>query len=224
MKLSVYTIKGEKVREVELADAVFAAKVSKATVQRVVVAAQANKRLSTAHTKTRGEVSGGGKKPWKQKGTGRARHGSTRSPIWRKGGVVFGPLKERNYEKQVPASMRKNALRSVLSDKVAAGSFLIIDQFPGDVSKTKAVAALVAGMRTSFDALKHFAAKGKDRKPYQALVLTKEHAKALVLASRNLKTIHVEEARNINVLDLLKYRVCFIEENAIPVITKIAAK
>lgn len=224
MKLPVYTIKGEKVREVEVADSVFASKMSPSTVHRVVVALQSNKRLSTAHTKTRGEVSGGGKKPWRQKGTGRARHGSTRSPIWRKGGVVFGPLNVRNYEKTVTQSMRKNALRSVVSDRVKQGTLVVVDHAPSDLNKTKAVAAMFADVRTGFEALKKFSEKAKTRKPNQVLLLTEKHEKVLALASRNLKTIKIEEARNMNVLELLKCHMVMIEEKAIPVIEKLAKK
>ncbi len=224
MKLPVYTIKGERVREIEVADGVFAAKVSPSTVHRVVVASQSNKRLSTAHTKTRGEVSGGGKKPWRQKGTGRARHGSTRSPIWRKGGVVFGPLNVRNYEKTITQSMKKNALRSVISDRVKNGTLVVVDQVPSGLSKTKAVAATLSGMRGGFDVLKVFSDKKKVRKPNQVLLLTEKHEKMLALAARNLKSMKIEEARNVNVLDLMRYRVCFVEEQAIPIMEKIARK
>jgi len=222
--LPVYTMKGENVREIEVADSVFASKVSPATVHRVVVALQSNKRLSTAHTKTRGEVSGGGKKPWRQKGTGRARHGSIRSPIWRKGGVVFGPLNVRNYEKTITQSMRKNALRSVLADRVAQGTLVVVDRVPANVSTTKAMASVIHEARKGFDVLKPFTEKTKIRKPNQILLLTEKHEKALALASRNLKSVKVEEARNTNVLELLLFTLVMIEETAVPVITKMASK
>ena len=224
MKLPVYTIKGEKLREVEVQDSVFGVRPSPATVHRVVVAAQSNLRLSTAHTKTRGEVRGGGKKPWRQKGTGRARHGSTRSPIWRKGGVVFGPLKVRNYEKKVTDSMRKSALRSVLSDKAGQGKLIVVDQVPVEIQKTKVAAQMVSDMQRGFETLKPFATKLSSRKNYQALVLTQKHEKSLVRASRNLKMVRVDEARNVNVLDMMKYRVVMMEEKAIPIVEKIARK
>src|SRR3954453_21803980 len=114
--------------------------INKALIKQAVVAAQANKRQSTSHTKTRGEVAGGGKKPWRQKGTGRARQGSTREPHWRGGGIVFGP-KARSYHQDLPRKMRRLALRSALSAKLRDGEVVVIDTFTLPAPKTKEMSA-----------------------------------------------------------------------------------
>lgn len=214
---------GEKVREINLSDAVFGVQGSSAAVHQVVVALRSNERLSTAHTKTRGEVRGGGRKPWRQKGTGRARHGSTRSPIWRKGGVVFGPLNVRNYKKEVPKSLKKAALRSVLSEKAANNLAVFVEAFPS-VGKTKEIYSAFLKFKKGIPAFEKFNDKKTVWKANQALLLTSGYNPALVRSSRNLQVLKVEEARSVNVVDLLKYRVCVIEENAVPVLEKMAKK
>ena len=135
-KVAVYNIEGQQVGEIELADTVFGAEVNEAAIKQVVDMQLANRRRGTASTKGRGEVRGGGRKPWRQKGTGRARHGSRRSPIWRGGAVIFGP-KPRDYSFTVPKKLKRTALRSALSAKVAAGELTVLEGLEFDTPRTK---------------------------------------------------------------------------------------
>ncbi|MBI4135606.1 50S ribosomal protein L4 [Candidatus Uhrbacteria bacterium] len=143
MQIAVYNQKGGKVSVVELNDTLFGVKASAPLLHQVVVAEQANARQALAHTKTRGEVRGGGKKPWKQKGTGRARAGSIRSPIWRGGGIVFGPRKTRNYSQKINKGMRRKALAMVLSQKASAEEFVVLDTLEAGLMKTKTVSQIL---------------------------------------------------------------------------------
>src|SRR3989339_233673 len=127
MKTQVYNLKGEKVGDIELSDKIFARDWNPDLVHQVMLAQAANRRHPWAHTKNRGEVRGGGIKPWKQKHTGRARHGSIRSPIWRGGGVTHGPRNEKNYSRTIPRGMRVKALFMALSDKVVDGKFIVLE-------------------------------------------------------------------------------------------------
>src|SRR3989339_770912 len=127
MKVPVYNQKGETVSEMELPKEILEVSPNPDLVHHVVVAQQANRRQIIAHTKTRGEVRGGGKKPWRQKGTGRARHGSIRSPLWKGGGVTFGPRNDRVYEQDINRKMRRKALMVILSDKARTNTLLIVD-------------------------------------------------------------------------------------------------
>src|SRR5690606_18727326 len=141
-RVAVYNTKGEQVGDIELRDDIFGVEANEALVHQAVVRYLANQRQGTASTKTRGEVSGGGRKPWRQKGTGRARHGSIRSPIWVGGGTVFGP-KPRDYRQAMPKKARRAALRSALSSKVAAGEFLVLDELQLAQPKTRQVVELL---------------------------------------------------------------------------------
>ena len=139
MKTPLYNQEGKEIGTIELSDAVFGVKPKASVMHQVYVALAANLRRPWAHTKDRGDVRGGGKKPWKQKGTGRARHGSIRSPIWKGGGVTFGPLKERNYKQKINKKMNAVALRMSLSGKASAGQLLVLEDFAAD-GKTKSFA------------------------------------------------------------------------------------
>lgn len=187
-KVAVYNLEGQQVGELELSDAVFAAPVNEALLHEAVVMYRANQRQGTADTKTRGEVAGGNKKPWRQKGTGRARHGSTRSPIWRKGGVVFGPH-PRDFSYLMPKKARRAALRSALSAKVRDGEFIVVDQLTLSEPKTKIVA----------EALKKLnAEKG-------ALIVAADFDTNIYLSARNIPGVAATAARNINVYDVLSH-------------------
>ncbi|MBI2552335.1 50S ribosomal protein L4 [Candidatus Uhrbacteria bacterium] len=139
MQLPVYNQQGQKVSTLEVSQALFGVKPKAAVLHQAVVAQQANARVSIAHTKKRGEVRGGGKKPWKQKGTGRARHGSIRSPLWRGGGITFGPRSNRNFKQKVNRKVRRAALAMALSDKVFGQQFLVLENLTPALKKTKAV-------------------------------------------------------------------------------------
>ncbi|HNS56143.1 MAG TPA: 50S ribosomal protein L4 [Smithellaceae bacterium] len=181
----VFDIEKNKVAQVELNDAVFGADVNEAVVYDVVKMQMAARRSGTSSTKGRSDVSGGGKKPWRQKGTGRARVGTTRSPIWRSGGIVFGP-QPRDYSFSVPKKVRKKALISVLSMKLKEDKMLILKDFPMEKISTKAFKTVVDrfGLRKS-------------------LFVLDNNDEALFKSSRNIKNVKMVRAEGINVYDIL---------------------
>jgi large subunit ribosomal protein L4 len=184
--VDVFDIEKKKVAQVELNDAVFGADVNEATIYDVVKMQLASRRSGTSATKGRSDVSGGGKKPWRQKGTGRARSGSSRSPIWRKGGIVFGP-QPRDYSYSVPKKVRKNALISALSMKVKEEKMTILKDFPMEAISTKAFRKVVDlfGMK-------------------KALFVIDQDNVVLMKSSRNLRNIKMIRSEGINVYDVLK--------------------
>lgn len=206
--VTVYNQKGEKVKERELADAVFAVPVNEALVHQAAVTQMANERQVLAHTKTRSEVRGGGRKPWRQKGTGRARAGSTRSPIWTGGGVTFGPRNDRNFSKKINGKMKKKALLMVLSDKVAHQALAIVDSWSFDEVKTKYGNAAV----TAFEAVTGRDAK-KDKR--STLVVTPADDQETARAFRNLAGVKVINESNVNIIDLLTYKTVIATEATI---------
>ncbi len=201
MKTSVYNIKGEEVGSVELPESVFGVKKNDSLVRQVVLGMQANARTPVAHTKDRGDVRGGGRKPWKQKGTGRARHGSSRSPLWRGGGTTFGPRKERNYTQKINRKMRAQALAVALSGKFADGEILFVDSFSFSAPKTASARESLKGLSLvkGFDAL-------RTRRKKAALILLSAHDEMAAKSFRNMGNVMVDEARNANPVDVLSYR------------------
>lgn len=193
----VYNINGEIVEQFQLSDAVFGVAPKSAVIASVVEALRANLRHSTAHTKSRGEVRGGGKKPWKQKGTGRARVGSIRSPLWRGGGIIFGPKATRNYTKKVNARVRTSALKMCLSDKVLSGALTVVNTFDVGNAKTKAAARVLNTLSAS-----------------TTLPLTKKSSLLLLehgndigrRITKNLPTITPVEANELNALTLMSHQ------------------
>lgn len=188
MKLKVYNLAGEESSELELSDAVFGVKIKPAVVHEVFVAQMNNQRESWADTKNRGEVRGGGKKPWQQKGTGRARHGSIRSPIWKGGGVAFGPLTDRNYKTKINKKIRRLAAKMCLSDKTASGALWAVEDFSFAEPKTKLFA----------DLLKALPAKQKT-----FLVLTAGKDAAVLRMTRNIPRLATVRAEDLNIMDLI---------------------
>ncbi|GMU25898.1 50S ribosomal protein L4 [Patescibacteria group bacterium] len=199
-KIAVYNQEGAKTGEMELSDVRFGVPVKQSLVHQAAVAQMANARRAIAHTKTRGEVRGGGKKPWRQKGTGRARHGSIRSPIWIGGGVTFGPRSDRNFAQKINRKMRQKALSMVLSDKVAHESLFVLEGFVPKEAKTKAMIGLL----------------GKLPVKKTVLYIIAKPRPELVRMVRNLPNIHVITANTLNVLDALKYQTILFEKDAIP--------
>jgi len=187
-KIKVYNMEGKVVAEREMAAKLFDVKVNEGLVHLAAEAQMANSRVAAGHSKTRGEVRGGGKKPWKQKGTGRARHGSSRSPIWVGGGITFGPQSDRNYSKKINRKSRKVALAMALSDKVQNESLLGLDDITMKEGKTKAMAGMLKKLPVGRKIL---------------LVLPKSD-KMAVRASRNLQNLWTVTAGDLNLVDVLK--------------------
>lgn len=200
-KVSVYNLEGQAVGEIELSDTVFGAKVNEALLHDAVVTYLHNQRQGNASTKTRSEVRGGGRKPWRQKGTGRARHGSIRSPIWVGGGVTFGP-KPRDFRKAMPKKARRAALRSALTSKVNDGSLIVLDELKMAEPKTKDMAAMLS----RFDG---------ERKP---LIVLAEQDRNVELSTRNLPGADTARARDINVYQVLNHNKVLLTRDAIAVL------
>jgi len=196
-KVALYNTKGEQVGEVELSDDVFGVEVRPDIMHRVVVNYLANQRQGTSSTLTRGEVSGGGRKPWRQKGTGRARHGSIRSPLWRKGGIVFGP-KPRSYNFTLPKKLKRFALKSALSAKVADNELIILDGLTMEAPKTKSIVEILKNINADSKALIVLA--GKDDN--------------VVKSARNLPGVKTASVNTLNVYDILNHESLIITKEA----------
>ncbi|HHW03533.1 MAG TPA: 50S ribosomal protein L4 [Thermoanaerobacterales bacterium] len=187
-KVALYNTKGEQVGEVELSDDVFGVEVRPDVMHRVVVNYLANQRQGTSSTLTRGEVSGGGRKPWRQKGTGRARHGSIRSPLWRKGGIVFGP-KPRSYKFTLPKKLKRYALKSALSAKVADNELIMLDSLTLEAPKTKSMVEILKNIKADKKAL--IVLPGKDENVEKS--------------ARNLPGVKTTSVNTLNVYDILNH-------------------
>ena len=214
MKVAVYNQKGEKTEQTEtLPKEIFDVKFNADLVHQVAISLMANKRQISAHTKNRAEVRGGGRKPWRQKGTGRARVGSIRSPLWRGGGITFGPRTEKVYARDIPKKMRRKALLMVLSEKAKNDLVLVLDKFelnpPVGGPKTKLAAKMLLKMPC-----------GKK----SCLIALPEYNKNIYLSARNIDKIKIEEARNLNVLDLLNSKYLLLTKDSIKTIEKIFIK
>lgn len=192
---------GKEKGAIKLPEAVFGAKWNGDLVHQVVMAMQSNARIPYAHTKDRSEVRGGGAKPWRQKGTGRARHGSRRSPIWAGGGVTFGPRKERNYIKKTTKKMRTKAVFSILSRKYREGEIIFVDNISIKEPKTKDAQNILNALAK---------VKGNEKlttKPKNAaMILLSERDLNTAKSFRNLRGVYVEEVRNMNPVNLLTYK------------------
>lgn len=201
MEAQVFTKDGAASGKVTLPESVFGVAWNPTLVHEVVVAMQSNARAGTAHTKDRSEVAGGGKKPWRQKGTGRARHGSRRSPIWTGGGITFGPRSEKDYSKKVNKKVRAKALASTLSKKQADGEVLFVDSLAFDAPKTadakKIITALAAGSKHA-----DLATKRKNA----ALIVLTERNEEVEKSFRNFGNLYVAQVKDINPVDLLTYK------------------
>lgn len=213
MNIKVYNQAGKEVGEMELPK-IFALPWNADLVHQVATSQMANRRPTVAKVKDRSEVSGGGKKPWRQKGTGRARHGSIRSPIWKGGGVTHGPRTERDFSKKINKKMAAKALAVVLSAKTRDQQILVMDALEFTNPKTKEAAKVFA----NFSKIKDFSdiAKSKNR----ALVLLPEKNDAARRALRNLPFIAIEEARNITALELLNHKYVVLPKPGLDVLTR----
>ncbi len=200
METTLYNQKGTKAGALSLPTSVFGVKWNADLMHQVVVSMTANKRAGTAHTKDRSEVSGGGKKPWKQKGTGRARHGSNRSPIWVGGGVTFGPRNEKDYSKKINKKMRAKALYTALSKRYSLNQVLFIDTLTLDAMKTKTATAILKDLAT----IKGFEKLTSSKATTAFLALPKRDA-VIEKSFANLPGITVGLAKDMNTLDVMHF-------------------
>lgn len=201
MKANIYTIEGKVAKSIDLPESIFGAKWNADLVAQVINAQSANRRAGIAHTKDRSEVSGGGKKPWQQKGTGRARHGSSRSPLWRHGGVTFGPRNTKNYKQTLPKGMKVAALYSLLSAKVAEGKVLFVETFSESTGKTKAAEGFMKNL-TGIDGFKTLTYKKKGN----VYMTTQKGDATTKRAFRNLPYVTLHNMDDLNPLDIANAR------------------
>lgn len=209
VNLPVYNSEGKEVETLKLDPGVFDGVVNSAAIYQVVCAFRANQRMGLAQTKTRGEVSGGGKKPWKQKGTGRARVGSTRSPLWRHGGVIFGPH-PRDFSVSVPQKIKTLALKSSLNAKVKENNFIILDSFKIEAPKTKEANKIFSNLKIS----------PKKAKNSRLLFLTDNLDKNLKIAFRNLEFLQTGLAKDACAYEVLVSKKIIITKQALTQLIK----
>lgn len=205
-KVAVYNSANQQVGDIELNDSVFGVEMNAGLVHQAVVMQLASRRLGTHATKTRGLVRGGGRKPWRQKGTGHARSGSTRSPLWVGGGTVFGP-QPRSYAFRMPKKQRRLAIKCALSDKVASGDFIVLDDLQFDAPKTKSVVKMLGDF-------------GVDAK---SLIITLDENENVELSSRNIPGVKAINTMGLNVYDILNHTKLFITKAAIEKIEEVLA-
>ena len=203
--VSVYNMEGKEVGTIELNDAVFGVEVNEHLVHMAVVAQLANKRQGTQKAKTRSEVSGGGRKPWRQKGTGHARQGSTRAPQWTGGGVVFAPV-PREYTIKLNKKERRLALKSALTSRVQENKFIVLDELKFDEIKTKKMQAVLDALNVS-----------------KALVVLNENDANVVKSARNIENVQTALTNTINVYDILKYNTVIVTKAAVATIEEVYA-
>ncbi|MCI9540103.1 MAG: 50S ribosomal protein L4 [Lachnospiraceae bacterium] len=204
-KVSVYNMEGNQVGELELNDAVFGVEINQHLIHKAVVSQLANKRQGTQSAKTRSEVSGGGRKPWRQKGTGHARQGSTRAPQWTGGGVVFAP-KPRNYSIKLNKKEKRIALKSVLTSRVVENKFIVLDELKFDEIKTKKFQAVLNNLKVN-----------------KALVVLGEKNDNVYLSARNIPNVQTALVNTINVYDILKYNTMIVTKDAVAAIEEVYA-
>ena len=200
MEADIYTLKGEKKGKIKLSKDIFDRKLNENFLNQVLNSQKSNERKVIAHTKDRGEVRGGGKKPWRQKGTGRARAGSNRSPLWKGGGVTFGPTNKRNFKKRIPRSFKQQALLMVLSKKFHDKKIIILDDLKIDKAKTKIL----------FNILKKLSLDNKS-----CLIALPDRDINIMRSIRNIPKKKVEELRNLNALDVMSYQYLVITQKGI---------
>lgn len=204
LQYGVYDQEGREAGKIQLPVGIFGLKISKSLIHQAVVAQMANARQVLAHAKDRSEVRGGGKKPWRQKGTGRARHGSIRSPLWRGGGATFGPTKERNFSKKINKKMRRKALLAVLSGKARDNELIVLDKLQISSPKTKEMMKVVGGLTKIKEDIK----KG-------ALIALAEKDDNIIRAAKNISKFETIGIGSLNVVDLLKRKYLIMTKEAI---------
>jgi len=208
MEVKLYNQNGKEVGKTELPSEIFEVPLNPDLIHQAVVTQLANRRQPWAHTKTRGEVRGGGRKPWRQKGTGRARHGSIRSPIWIGGGVTFGPRKERKFSKKINKKMKRKALLMVLSGKAKDKEIILLDKLELAQPKTKEMIQVMKNLKK---------ATGQDLDKGVLIALPKKQEN-IILAVRNIPKVETIGADSLNVVDVLRYKYLLMPKEAIEVI------
>ena len=203
--VTVYNMEGKEVGTIELNDAVFGVEINEHLVHMAVVNQLANNRQGTQKAKTRSEVSGGGRKPWRQKGTGHARQGSTRAPQWTGGGMVFAPV-PRDYSFKMNKKEKRAALKSALTSRVQANKLIVLDQLTMDAPKTKAMQNVLNSLKVN-----------------KALVVTKENDANVVLSARNIPDVKTALVNTINVYDVMKYNTVVLTKDAVAAIEEVYA-
>jgi large subunit ribosomal protein L4 len=208
VNMKIYNKNAEVAGEIELIDKVWNVKPNEALLHQAMVAQMANARQVLAHTKDRSEVRGGGKKPWKQKGTGRARAGTSRSPIWIGGGVTFGPTKDRNFKKDINKKMKQKAIFMALSDKAKNEAFIVLDELRTDEYKTKKINDILKNLEEK-------ALKINNESKRSVLIINDVKEEKLKYSTRNLDGVKLLNLENINLLDLLKYKNLILTKEAV---------
>jgi len=202
-KAPVYNTDGEVVEEIDLNDSIFQAPINKELVHQVVTMQLANRRRGTAHTKTRAQVRGGGRKPWRQKGLGRARVGTIRSPLWRGGGITFGP-QARDFGYRMPRKARRAALKSVLSSRFQEGAIKVIQEWDLPQPRTKSVVEALNNLDSQ-----------------RALIVTGENDMALYKSTRNIPGVSTKRARDVSVYDIMSHKHLVLTRSAVPVVEEV---
>jgi len=205
-KVDVYNISGQKVGDIDLSDDIFAVEINKVAMHSAVVNYLANARQGTQSTKTKAEVSGGGKKPWRQKGTGRARHGSIRNPQWTGGGVALGP-KPRSYKYTLPKKVKRIALKSALTSKVAENNIIVLDDLKLEAIKTKEMVNVLNNLKVDSS----------------ALIVLPEVDRNVILSARNLEGVKTTTTNSINTYDILRYNKFIVTKDAVSKIEEVYA-
>ena len=206
MKITIYTKEGKEKGAIEAPESIFGLKWNSDLVQQVVMSMESSARTPVAHTKDRSEVRGGGRKPWQQKGTGRSRHGSKRSPIWKGGGVTFGPSNERNFDRKINKKMKAKALFTILSRKAQNNEVIFVDSISFTEPKTKDAQAIFTALGT----IKGYEMVGARRKN-RAYIAIDENDVLTKKSFSNFSNVKTDEVRNLNPIDLLKYKYVIIE-------------
>ncbi len=214
MKVTVYNQQGEEVGTTLLPKEIFEVRANPDLIYQVVRSLMANRRKVIAQTKDRGEVRGGGRKPWRQKGTGRARAGSIRSPLWRGGGVTFGPTKERVFKKKINKKMKRKALFMVLSAKAQNNLLLILDKLSLEQPKTKLITKMIENWKL----------KIKNFEERSCLIVLPQKKEMIIRATQNVPNAQVVEARNLNALDLLSFKYLIMPKDTIKAIKETFTK
>lgn len=211
MLINIYNQEGGKIDQMKLPKENFEKKIKPDLIHQVVTVEQKNRRRPWAHTKNRSEARGGGRKPWRQKGTGRARHGSIRSPIWKGGGVTFGPRKDKSLRQNVNKKMKKRALAEILKEKIVKEDVFVLDKLTLKKPRTQELMKTIQKILAAKSPKK---APSSKRKVMSCLLVVEKIEKNLKLASRNIKKLSIEEARNVSPLTLLNFQKIILTKEA----------